>query len=116
MGYTTTMTWRKRITATLLLTGAFFAGSMAGPADASAVTYSYCYSSLRGGGSLAPDQDILRYAENHNVQTIYSEGMSGGSGSYTVYETVRMYRGGDVWRVKFYCSGSGSTYSDGRTY
>lgn len=110
------MTWTKRICATLTLAAAFLVGSAAGPADAEAVTYSYCHSSLRGGGSLAPDADIYQYAANHGVQTIYSLGMSGGSGSYTVYETVRMYRGGDVWNVKFYCSGSGSTYADGRVY
>ena len=101
-----------------LLTAMFgaFAVLMVWAAMAHAVSYSYCHYSLNGGGSLAPDADIYNYAVNHGVQTTYSEGMSGGDGTYTVYETVRMYRNGSVWRVKFYCSGSGSTYADGRVY
>lgn len=83
---------------------------------AQAVTYSYCHSSLRGGGSLAPDPDVYQYANAVNAQAMYHDHWEGANGAYTVYEVIRFYRGADVWTRRFYCSGSGSTYSDGRAF
>ena len=83
---------------------------------AQAVTHAYCQSSLRGGGSLAPDPDVYTYANSVNAQNMSHVRFEGANGAYTVYEVIRFYRGGSVWDRRFYCSGSGSTYSDGRSF
>ena len=101
----------KRLLAALLATVAL---AFATPAEA--VTYQYCHSSLRGGGSLAPDPDVFTYANSIGANPIYHVSWSGGSGSYTVYETIRFYRSTGPIDRRFYCSGSGATYSDGRAF
>lgn len=87
--------------------------SLVTAAPASAVSYKYCYSSLRGGGSLAPDPDVFRVGANLGAQAIYHDRWINESGSYTVYEVVRFYTGSGIIYRRFYCSGSGSYYSDG---
>lgn len=95
---------------------AWLALALAAPAAAPAVTHSYCQQSLRGGGSLAPDPDVYQYAWDTGATSMVHVRFEGASGSYTVYEVVRYYyRNGQATR-RFYCQGSGSTYSDGRTF
>lgn len=89
---------------------------MAAPAATSAVTYNYCVYSLQGGGSLAPDPDVFEYANQVGARTVVLDHMSGTSGTYTVYAHYKFYRAADVLYRRFYCSGSGSTYSDGRAF
>ena len=89
---------------------------MATPSAASAVTYNYCVFSLQGGGSLAPDPDVFEYANQVGAYSIYLDHMSGTSDTYTVYAHYRFFRASDVLYRRFYCSGSGSTYSDGRAF
>jgi hypothetical protein len=97
------------------LTGIFAVG-LTWASMAFGVTHSYCQQSLRGGGSLAPDADVYTYANSVNAQNMVHVRFEGANGSYTVYEVIRFYRGASVWDRRFYCSGSGSTYSDGRSF
>lgn len=83
-----------------------------------AVSWDYCYSSLRGGGSLAPDHDIwIKWqqfeANGRNVVGTSHWYWLGNSGSYTVTEAVGFhFANGEVAVRQFNCSGSGSSYSD----
>lgn len=84
-------------------------------AMAQAVSWDYCYSSLRGGGSLAPDNDVAIKASQftRTVVATYHAYWLGNSGSYTVTEAVRFYfANGESTVRQFSCSGSGSSYSD----
>jgi hypothetical protein len=85
-------------------------------APAQAVTYSYCHSSLRGGGSLAPDPDVFQYANQIGADALYHESWTGGDGTWTVHEWVRFYRNDAPSVVKrFTCQGSGGNYNDWRS-
>lgn len=112
------MTWTKRISATLLLTGAFFVSFASGLSPAEAVTWDYCYSSLRGGGSLAPDNDIATKVQQFrdNGRTVVATGHHywlNGSGSYRVTEGVFFYFANDTVATRqFDCVGSGGSYAD----
>jgi hypothetical protein len=90
-------------------------------APAQAVTWDYCYSSLRGGGSLTPDHDIRDWwevIERNHGQLSHTEHAwwNGPSGSYQVTEAVRYYyqAGGSI-TLAFSCKGSGGSYVDWRS-
>jgi hypothetical protein len=112
---------RKLITNTLIAVALALGVAAAQPTAAHAVTYGYCYDSLRGGGSLAPDNDIAIKVRQFNDQGKNVIGTSHlawhyASGSYLVEETV-MFNFGNGTSVsrRFNCYGSGGGYHDGWT-
>ena len=52
-----------------LLVAAVATLAMAESAQAARISFEYCESSLRGGGSLAPDNDIKRYWDRYEATT-----------------------------------------------
>lgn len=102
----------------VLFAGLVFA---AAAAPAQAVTYDYCNTSLRGGGSLAPDNDIRREWDRiqslgYNLTSSYATGWFGGDGTRTVGADWIFWRAnGGYFTGTFGCSdfrASGGRYDD----
>jgi hypothetical protein len=88
-------------------------------APAHAVTHSYCTSSLLGGGSLAPDNDIsawwnaLENSYGLDIVAAYVAQRSGADGAYQVNQRWAFQRrSGHVEYRWFICYGSGGGYHD----
>jgi hypothetical protein len=103
----------------VLLAGALASLVLAAPAQA--ITYSYCNTSLRGGGSLAPDNDIRRewdrlQALGYDLTSSYATDWFGGNGSRTVgAHWIFWRRNGSYFTGLFGCSdfrSSGGRYDD----
>jgi hypothetical protein len=90
-------------------------------APAQAVTWNYCYNSVRGYTGLAGDNDVRYWwdvIERNHGQLSHTEHAwwTGADGAYTVSEGVRYYyRAGGSITLGFTCAGSGSGYQDWRS-
>lgn len=91
------------------------------PASAHAVSYSYCDYSLRGGGTLAPDDDIRAawtsfQNAGYNITSSYASQWFGGDGASSVSARWIFWRAnGQYFTVYFSCYGSGASYHDERS-
>jgi hypothetical protein len=90
-------------------------------APAQAVTWNYCYNSVRGYTGLAGDNDVRYWwdvIERNHGQLSHTEHAwwTGADGAYTVSEGVRYYyRAGGSITLGFTCQGSGGLYQDWRS-
>jgi hypothetical protein len=90
-------------------------------APAQAVTWNYCYNSLRGYTGLAGDNDVRYWwevIERNHGQLSHTEHAfwTGADGAGSVTEGVRfVYRAGGSITLGFTCAGSGSGYQDWRS-
>ena len=113
------MSFLKKITASFILAIVVAAGISPPPEQAQAVSWGYCYDSLRGKGSLAPDHDVQIKvnqfeAQGKNVTSTAHAGWLGdGDGGYRVVELVQFNFANGSGAVRgFECYGSGSGYHD----
>ena len=87
--------------------------------SAQAVTFNYCYTSLKGGGSLQPDNDIRAkwdayQARGLDIVDAWPSQWYGPDGAWAVQvRWTFLRRSGWTETAYFGCQGSGGSYWDG---